>query len=353
MRIECSNCNKEYKIPDEKLPAGKKFAVKCPTCKNRIIIDLRSKQEQKQSLQSSKPGEKERPTVSFSKKRPDGMTLKYGILRSLDDLPVMPHVVQKAQKIISSPDSNLKELSDVIEMEQAIATRVLKLANSTYYGLSGKVASVQHASVLLGYKTLGELITVAGISSLMGKDLKGYNLNSEDLWLHSMAVAFGSRIIASRKDPEFGNEAFFAGLVHDAGKLVLDQHVYERKDDFEMLMEDGQTTFLTAEKEILGFDHSEIAFELCAKWQIPSNQRLGIRFHHYPSKSQGNELAYILHMADCIAMINGFGTGIDSMLYQIEKGTMKFLGLHRDDVGRIKNEVQVSVEKLAGEMHGL
>ena len=350
MKVECSNCNKEYKIQDEKLPVGKKIAVKCPACKNRIIIHLRSKSDQKKSPQASNPDEKQKTAVSFNKKSPSGMTLKYGILRTLGDLPVMPHIVQKAQEILANPDSDLKELARLIEIEQAIATRVLKLANSTYYGLSGKVFSVQHASVLLGYKTLGELITVAGISSLMGENLKGYDLSSEDLWRHSIAVAVGSRIIASRKDPEFGNEAFFAGLVHDAGKLVLDQHVYERKDDFETFMGDGQHTFLSAEKEILGFDHSEIAFELCQKWQIPSNQSVAVKFHHYPSKSEGNELAYILHMADCIAMMNGYGAGHDSMMYQIEEGTLEFLALQDKDVNDIQSQVLESVEKMSQEM---
>jgi predicted Zn finger-like uncharacterized protein len=350
MRIDCPNCNKEYKIQDEKLPFGKKIAVKCPACKNRIIIDLRSKSDQKKSLQPSKPDEKQKTAVSFNKKSPSGMTLKYGILRTLGDLPVMPHIVHKAQEILANPDSDLKELASLIEIEQAIATSVLKLANSTYYGMSGKVASIKQASVLLGYKTLGELITLAGISGLMGRSLKGYNLNSEELWRHSIAVAVGSRIIASRKDPEFGNEAFFAGLVHDVGKLVLDQHVYERKDDFEMFMGDGQHTFLNAEKKILGFDHSELAFELCQKWQIPSNQMVAIRFHHYPSKSKGHELAYILHMADCIAMMNGYGTGNDSMMYEMEEGTLEFLCFQDKDVNAIRSQVLESVEKMLEKM---
>ena len=350
MKVECSNCNKEYKIPEEKLPAGKKCAVQCPACKNRIIIDLRPQPKQKQSVQSSEPVEKEKATVLFSKKRPSGITLKYGILRSLSDLPAMPHVVQKAQEVIANPDSNISELSSLIEIEQAIATRVLRLANSTYYGLSGKVSSVQHASVLLGYKTLGEIITVAGISGLMDKNLKGYDLSSEDLWRHSIAVAVGSRIIASRKDKEFGNEAFFAGLVHDVGKVVLDHHVYERKDDFETFMENDQHTFLSAEKEILGFDHSEIAFELCQKWQIPSNQGVAVKFHHYPSKSEGNELAYILHMADCIAMMNGYGAGRDSMMYRMEEGALEFLGLQDKDVNDIQSQVLESVEEMSQEI---
>ena len=356
MKIECPDCRKAYNIPDEKIPFGKKFAVSCLACKKRIVIDLRSETEPDEPPQPPKPEKKAQavepaPEPSFGKEQPSGIKLKYGILRTLDDLPAMPHVVQKAQGIMARPDSNIKELSRVIELEQAIATRVLKLANSAYYGLSGKVSSVQHASVLLGFKALGELISVAGISNLMSKDLKGYQLNSGDLWRHSIAVAFGSRIIANRKDAEFGNLAFFAGLIHDAGKLILDPYVYERKDSFDEFMANGENTFVNAEKAILGFDHSEIAFELCQKWKIPNDQRIAIRFHHNPSKSDGSELAFILHMADYIAMANGYGAGTNGAQYQTEDGVMEFLNLREEDVEYIKKDVQESVEKMSEEVY--
>lgn len=355
MKIVCSSCHKAYQIKVDKLPSERPFSVKCLACKKPIIIDMRSKVELNKAPQSPNPEKKDQPnkpspSTSSAKKQPTGMTLKYGILRSLSDLPAMPHVVYKAQKIMERPDSNIKELVEIFETEQAIAARILKLANSSYYGLSGKVFSIQHASIVLGYKTLQELITVAGISNLMNKNLKGYGLTSEAVWRHSIAVALGSRIIANRKDVEFGNSAFFAGLIHDAGKLILDQYVYERKDDFNTFMADSRSTFLCAEEEILGFDHSEIAFELCLKWKIPADQRDAIRFHHFPSRSNGSELAYILHMADCIAMMNGCGTGTDSMMYQPEKGTMEFLSLQDDEIDRIKNEVLESVEKISGQL---
>jgi predicted Zn finger-like uncharacterized protein len=356
MKIECPDCRKAYKIPDEKIPIGKKFAVSCLACKKRIVIDLRSEAKPNKPLQMPEP-EKEvqaaepAPEPSFGKKQPSGIKLKYGILRTMDDLPAMPHVVQKAQGIMARPDSNIKELARVIELEQAIATRVLKLANSAYYGLSGKVSSIQHASVLLGFKALGDLISVAGISNLMSKNLRGYQLDSGDLWRHSIAVAFGSRIIANRKDTEFGNLAFFAGLIHDAGKLILDPYVYERKDSFDEFMADGENTFVNAEKTILGFDHSEIASELCQKWKIPNNQRIAIQFHHNPSKSDGNELAFILHMADYIAMVNGYGAGTNGAQYLTEDGVMEFLDLKEEDVEYIKKDVQESVEKMSEEVH--
>ena len=356
MKIECPECQKAYKIPDEKIPFGKKFSVSCLACKKRIVVDLRSEEEPNEPIQPPKP-EKEAqvaepvPEPTFGKKQPSGIKLKYGILRTLDDLPAMPHVVKKAQEIMAKPDSTIKELARVIELEQAIATRLLKMANSAYYGLSGKVSSVQHASVLLGYKTLGELISVAGISNLLSQDLKGYQLDSGDLWQHSIAVAFGSRIIANRKDTEFGNLAFFAGLIHDAGKLILDPYVYERKDDFDEFLADGNHTFLSAEKTILGFDHSEIAFELCQKWKIPNDQSLAIKYHHNPSLSDGNELAFTLHMADYIAMTNGYRSGTDGNHYQPEEGVMEFLNLREEDVEHIKKDVQESVEKMSEEVH--
>ena len=279
------------------------------------------------------------------------MSLKYGILRTMDDLPAMPHVVQKAQEIMTRPDSNIKELARIIEIEQAIATRVLKMANSAYYGLSGKVSSVHHASVLLGFKTLGELVSVAGISNLMSKDLRGYGLDSGNLWHHSVAVAFGSRIIANRKDADFGNQAFFAGLIHDAGKLILDPYVYERIETFQEFMATGNHTFVNAEKTILGFDHSEIAFELCQKWKIPNDQSQAIKFHHNPSRSGGNELAFILHMADYIAMINGYGKKTEDETDPPEEGVTDFLDLREEDIENIKNDVHESVEKISQEVH--
>jgi len=356
MKVKCQSCQKVYNIPKEKLPLGKKISLSCSACKGRIVIDLRSRPALQKPPFSAEPETKEPATkplasTSYKRKRPSGLALKSGILRSMVDLPAMPQVVSKAQEIISRPDSKLKELVKIVEIDQSISARILKLANSTYYGLSGKVSTVHHASVLLGYKTLGEVISVAGISNLMAKTLEGYGMKSGDLWQHSLAVGVGSRIIANKRNQELGNDAFLAGLLHDAGKLVLDRHVFERKQDFELLMQNGHATFLTAEKEVLGFDHSEIASEFCQKWNIPDTQSQAIKFHHYPSLSEGNELAYILHMADFIATLSGLGGCSDDMQYQLEDGTMEFLTLQEEEIDDIRSDVVDSVEEILSGMN--
>ena len=104
------------------------------------------------------------------------------------DLPLMPQTVLKAREIMADPNSDFKELSELLKTDQAIATKILRLANSSYYGLSGKVSSVQRAAVVLGHKTIGELITMGGASSLLGNRLEGYGLDAGALWKHSLAV---------------------------------------------------------------------------------------------------------------------------------------------------------------------
>lgn len=354
MRIECSNCHKIYNIPDDRLQFNEKVSFPCPACKGIIEIDLRPETGKDSASSSQPPQSEEKPEttqqVGSEKELLSGEALKARILRNLKELPPMPQVMFKAREVMNNPSSNFKELSDILETDQAMATRVLRLANSAYYGLSGKVSSVQHASVLLGYRTLGEIVSMAGSSTLLGDSLEGYRLGSGDLWRHSLAVAFGSRIIAGKKTPDMENDAFAAGLIHDTGKLILNTHVFERNEMFEQVMSDGQHTFLNAEKQILGFDHPEIAFEMCKSWKIPGNLTKAIRYHHRPSNSHENELTYIVHVADSLALMSGIGTGFDNMLYEMDDKAVEFLALEEEELNSIIDETVESVEKITENM---
>ena len=265
------------------------------------------------------------------------------IKKAMEDLPPMPTVIIKIQKLLSDPNSNTGQIAGLIETDQAIAVKVLRLANSAFYGLSGKVTSIQHAAVILGYKTLGELITIAGFSGLMGKKLSGYRYNSDELWKHSLAVASASKIIAEKNQPEAIDELLTAGLIHDIGKIILDPYVSEKRRDFDTLLEVGNLTFLEAEKKILGFDHAEIASEVCKRWKLPDLLTAAIKYHHYPSLSNGNKMAFILHLADYIAMLCGAGYDTDDVLYKLEEGTENALEIGQKEIRTIMSSVMEAV----------
>jgi HD-like signal output (HDOD) protein len=277
------------------------------------------------------------------------ISLKSKILRGLVELPPMPNIILKAREIMEDSGSSLKDLAGVIEHDQAIVARVLALANSAYYGLSGLVSSIQHASILLGQKTLGELITIAASSQLLNKKLKGYRLHPGDLWKHSLAVALGSRIIAEKINAEWVEDAFIAGLLHDAGKIILNPYIVEREKAFKKALGNGQPKFIDAEKEILGFDHAEVMSRAIRFWRYPENQSTAIRYHHYPSHSENSELAFIVHLADFAAKEAGFKSEDGVPQPEIDPQTLSYLGFKKEGLSPIIAEIATSVEKLANE----
>ncbi len=354
MKIRCPKCSEVYEIRDDQLPFEGQASFTCPGCKSQFTLDLKLVKEK--TSPSPAPDTEEQQEVKTSvpsseHKQISSETLKKKILRTVGDLPPMPQVVHKAREIMANPSSSFKELAIVIVTDQAIATKVLKMANSAYYGMSGRVSSIQHASVVLGQKTLAELLTMASTAKLLGKTLKGYGLEAGDLWHHSLAVAFGSRMIAYKKNPVLADDAFSAGLIHDAGKLVLDKYIYENKEAIERFMANGEEDFLAAEREVLGFDHAEIASEVCKAWKVPEHLAVAIRYHHYPSRSKDNTLGYIVHIADAIAMMSELATGIDAGSYEIDEKATESLGFEKEEMNTIMNQMVASVQKTMQELN--
>jgi len=292
----------------------------CKACKGVITIQL---------------GDDLARFVEMAAEFTSGETLKEQITKTVKDLPPMPQVAQKARDILTDPNSSISDLAKVIETDQGIVTRVLKLANSSYYGISGKVSSVQHASVVLGTATLMELVTLACSQGFLSESLTGYELETGDFWQHSLAVAAASQAIAKKCAPGLEQDAFSAGLVHDVGKLILDPYVLERKKIFDEFIKTGKRSFLDAEKTILGFDHADLAADVCSQWQLPAETANAIRFHHDPVDSKGNLLANILHAADVIGLMSGIGTGVDGLLYQMDDNALAITKLDDESLGDV------------------
>ena len=339
MKLECSTCNKSYDIPDERLPEKKRFSFSCPECGGMITVDLTNQNE------GTKANGVPPKTAAGL---PRGEALKKQILRKITQLPAMPQTVMKARQIMSSEGSSFNELAEVLKTDQAVASKILKLSNSAYYGMRGKISSLQHASVVLGLNTLKEIIMMAGASSMLAATLEGYGLDAGALWQHSLGAAFGAKWIAERKSPELADDAFVSGLIHDCGKLVLDAPIFERKAQFVSFMNAGEQSFLKAEKSILGFDHSEIAYALCKKWSVPESLNTAIRYHHKPALSRGDKLTSIVHLADALAMMSGLGAGIDGMAYEMDDQAMAQLNFQEEEIPEVMEQMVDAVMKVAG-----
>ncbi len=319
IKVNCPGCDKSYSCDDEKIPPGKKLEIPCPSCKTVILVNPEQKTEE-----------------ILSK----GADLFKKIIKNSKALPPMPEIMAKATAILSDENAGFKEVGDVLETDQAMATRVLKLANSAYYGLSVPVESVQQASALLGFQTLIELITVVSTSQMMGKSLKGYSISSKEMWEHSLLVATAAKMIAEKKHPELVGNAFNAGLIHDSGMIIIDEFIEKNKELFQNYIKEG-VTFHSAEKKILGFNHAEIASEFFKKWNLPPAQTRAIKFHHHPESSENDTLSYILHVADFIAM-----TENPEKNYKVNEQALSQLGIDSDAIEEIYGETKAAVSEI-------
>ena len=347
MIIECSNCTKKFKIEEDRLPQDKIVAFPCKNCGEKFRLDLRTGQPINEKSKKPGPSGAKLAQTPLTADETDEKGLKDKIIKSVKELPPMPQVIIKTQEVISDSNADAKKIAEVIETDQSVATKVLKVANSVYFGMSGKISSISHASVVLGHKILEEIVTLAGAEGILAGKLPGYGYDSKDLWKHSLAVAFASKIIANSKNPELVKEAHMTGLINDVGKIILDGYSLEKKAEIESFMEKEEKTFFEAESQYLGFNHADIASDVCKKWNFPESINIAIKHHHQPGGSDGSELCYILHMADYIATLSGIGYDSDDILYELEEGTMDYLNFSNENVSEIVLKVTESVNKIS------
>ena len=337
MKIECQSCNKAYDIPDERLKSITKSAFNCLDCNDLILFELPTLMPM---------GDEDAGDATEGVKVAVSDELRNEIYKAIKVLEPMPEVVHNAREVMASPNATFKKIGAVIETDQAISAKFLKIANSAYYGLSGRVSSIHQAMVVLGNDTIEQVVNAAGASKLFFNAMKGYELPPDIQWKHSLAVASGARIIASKRNPTLESDAFTAGLLHDIGKNILDGFILKNKADFETLRMDKNSS-RKAEEGLFWFDHSHIGGLVCEEWKLPEVQANGITYHHDPLKSGGNDLAYFIYLSNHLALKCGFGAETSIEEDAIPKDVLSFVGFKEADLLSIMDEMTAYVGNVA------
>ena len=217
------------------------------------------------------------------------------------DIPTLPVVAIKVNKLLQDYDISITELTGTIEKDQAIVSRILRLVNSAFYGLQSKVESVHQALVVLGLNTVRNVvISVSVIKAFSGKDsFEGFDI--KDFWRHSVGVAVASRYLAVQTRLDNPDDCFIAGLLHDIGKVILSEYFKESFGQVWASVRDDGLSFYEAEKNLLPLNHAQIGGHLAAKWRLPPDLIDTIRYHHTPREGASNlDQLMIVHVADII-----------------------------------------------------
>lgn len=255
------------------------------------------------------------------------------IIEAVNDIPALPHVVVRIMQITDDPDTTAQDIQNVLNQDQAMTARVLRLANSAYYGFARRIATITDAVVLLGFNTIRSIVMAAAVSELLNKKIEGYALEEGELWRHSQACAITARFLARRCKFNQLDLSYTAGLLHDIGKVILNRYMKDAYHEVVELVSSKEMPFMQAEEQVLGCNHALIGARLAEKWNLPPQLVEAIQLHHYPDLAQKNDkLTAIVHMADAICLSMGIGVGVDGLLYPVSAHAIKILDITESDI---------------------
>ncbi len=222
------------------------------------------------------------------------------IAQRIMSLPTLPTVVAKMIEMIDDPKTNAVSLSKLIETDQVLTAKVLKLANSAYYGLPRQIGSLNMAVVVIGFSALRNIVLGLTVVERFSKNWDGY-FDFSQFWEHAVACGVASRYLARDHGYLNAEEAFATGLLHDLGKLIFNQYLPEDFDRIVRLVHKKNIPFEQAELEVVGISHAEVGGLLAEHWRLPKRLVDGIAFHHRPSQAtNGSLLPAVVHVADAV-----------------------------------------------------
>jgi putative nucleotidyltransferase with HDIG domain len=254
------------------------------------------------------------------------------VLKRVKDIPSLPQFVVETLNKLDDPTSSAVDVGNKLSKDEGLVVRVLRLANSAYYGLSRRVTGVSEAISYLGFKTVKSIVLAASVYKFMDSTFSGYSLDRGQLWKHSQSVAASCRYLSEKLkicDPE---EAYVGGLMHDVGKIVLNDYVRFGYSIILRLVEEDNVPFCEAERQVLGFDHAQVGGLVMEQWNLPEAYVYITTYHHTPWELPENEKEFqnivdLVHVGNAICIMLGVGIGADGMQYNISTDSLERLGL--------------------------
>lgn len=272
------------------------------------------------------------------------------IIEKVNKLPTLPTVANKITRLIKDPTCTARKVSEVIDKDQSLTCRVLRLVNSAFYALTTEVINVRHAVALLGFRTISQLAISISVFDVF-KGGYGKEFDREGFWLHSIGCAVISQMLAEKIQYSHIDESFSAGLMHDIGKVVLDHYFHEELLKIIELTWRKGLSFVEAEQEVIGLNHTEIGSRVMRNWNIPLPIVAGVRHHHQlPCERRGSPYAQdiivdIVRLANVLCKKEKIGCSGDNVVPELSPELWERLPISVDTLTMITKDCGKEIEK--------
>jgi HD-like signal output (HDOD) protein len=256
------------------------------------------------------------------------------IIEQVDDIVSLPGVFIRINEMIEAQESTASEIGSVLSQDPGLTARLLRIANSPFYGLSKEVDSVSRAITIIGTQRLRDLVlATCAVDAFDG--IPNELITMDDFWSHSLYCGLISKQLAELAGMRESDSLFIAGLLHDIGQLILFRHL--PAESLEVLLRDldqaGESDIAATEREIIGFDHAHLGGAIVAHWHLPLILVEPISLHHEPEQATAfPKHTAIVHIANTLAVLAELNTlnAEETDAPVIHAGAWETVGLNAD-----------------------
>jgi putative nucleotidyltransferase with HDIG domain len=263
---------------------------------------------------------------------------------SIGDLPSLPNVVTQIIRLVENPTTSAAQVSQAINTDQALIAKVLRLANSAYYGFPYQISTVAHATVILGFRAVKTLVISAFASAWF--DEKGDAIDRQQLWQHAVGCGVAARLLAPRAGWTDGEEAFTAGLLHDIGRVMLDRYAHRQLREAVTRARAEGLSLRAAELNVFGFTHCDIGRHMTEQWKFPTTLSTVVGYHHAPLQSPAHApLVLAVAGGELLCSRLTIGNDDDAVSPEFEQTVLKALRMSSEDLSALEDAFWAQWEK--------
>jgi HD-like signal output (HDOD) protein len=275
------------------------------------------------------------------------------LLKGLVQVSSLPVVYSKINEAVNNPQSSMKGISDIISDDPGLTSRLLQLVNSAFYSFPSRIETVSRALFIVGTQQLRDLALATSIMNLF-KGIPEDLVNMESFWRHSVACGLAAKILATYRRCEMNVERFFAaGIIHDIGRLIIYKKIPDTAREMIIRCKTNRELLYSVEKEVIGFDHSDLGRVLVQFWNLPPSLEEVVAYHHSP----GEAIRYpietaVVHIADIIAHAMQFGNSGEQYIPSMDEKAWELIGIPisvlSPTLDQLEREVKDVVQSLFG-----
>ncbi|MGV1099509.1 HDOD domain-containing protein [Thiovibrio sp. JS02] len=274
-------------------------------------------------------------------------------VKTLQDLPTLSAVANQINEAENKAALNAKSLSVIIKRDPALSSKILKLANSAYYGLAKEVKTIERAVTVLGFSTIKNLALTISVYKLFKSQMESC-FDMEGLWHHSLgsAVAAKNLVLDAQADVNLAEQAFLGGILHDIGLIAFAHKMPEKMNEVLQMVSQMHSPLSEVEKDILGFTHQKVGGLLAQIWNFPEAYVHAIKHHHgdFPSTlDEDRDVATVVRavfIGNQMSKVLKLGNSIEMTPEKIPVTVWQALGVHRQNLPAIRDKILTDYQAL-------